>query len=198
MTARRERERVLFEPGLYLPNALHPAMAGDTPAPVAALADQTAPRPRRAPAPLASTAVPTGIGAAVLKHIARFPRHTGVHVALVSRARLPLVLAARAAPLAGADVSGPEALLANVASVLLADREALARPKEALLAAIAKHNRALMAPGLLACPTLPRYAAAPPAVGAVGVSACLGHVLCVQKKTELPFAPSTSPNPVPG
>jgi len=106
-----------------------------------------------------ATTVPTRVGAAVPKHSARPFGYAGVHTAAVARTCLSPVGAPGLAPLSGTYVRRPQSLLAHVARVLLANREALVWPEKALSPAVALHDRALVASWLLIAPPSPGHAA---------------------------------------
>ena len=112
------------------------SVAGDAAASGAALANKLAPCARRATPPTASAPVPTGVRAPITQHLTSAAGNPRVRAAAVPRAGLALVRAPRLSPLPGADVGRPQALLAHIAGVLLANRETLIRTQEAFAAAI--------------------------------------------------------------
>ena len=152
-------------------HAPHVSVAGDAAASGAALANKLAPCARRAATPTASAAyglcggavrapVPAGVRAPVTQHPASPAGDPRVRAPAVAGACLALVRAALLAPLPCPDVGSPQALLAHVTGVLLANRETLVRTQEAFAAAIALHDGSLVASRLFLRPSGPGHSAA--------------------------------------
>jgi len=99
-----------------------------------------------------------------VQHAVGLASNASVHATTVRRARLALVRGTALAPLTRADVRGVDTLRVHLAGPLGANREALARPQEALLSTVTEHNGALVALGGNLTPARPRHSTASTAI----------------------------------